>query len=154
MGFRRMTRLNVPYRSSPLAACMWLMSIWYCAVSMATVNVRLKPFGACQSSLLTLPVKSFMSPPSAISRIIVGNINKDSCGTRLQSPLNLEHPHTTGSRVCQKMVLYAQQNSSSALGHGCNLCMPTTLAMPPHAVAARQSQHIPYMGGNPCLCMQ
>ena len=64
-GLRRMTMLKVPYRSSPLLACMWLMSIWYCAVSMATVTVRLKPLGGCHSSLLTRPVKSFIKPPSA-----------------------------------------------------------------------------------------
>ena len=82
-----MTRLNVPYRSSPLAACIWLMSIWYCAVSMATVTVRLKPLGGCQSSRLTLPVKSFMSPPSAMSSVVIGNSNVDSCETKLDHPL-------------------------------------------------------------------
>ena len=88
-----MTRLNVPYRSSPLAACMWLMSIWYCAVSMATVTVRLKPLGGCQSSLLTLPVKSFMSPPSAMSSVVIGNSNVDSCKTKLDHPYSQAFMH-------------------------------------------------------------
>mmetsp|Transcript_20883 Transcript_20883/g.53522 ORF Transcript_20883/g.53522 Transcript_20883/m.53522 type:complete len:238 (+) Transcript_20883:85-798(+) len=64
-GLRRMRRLKVLYTSSPPAMTCLLVSAWYCAVSSATVSVRRKPRGGRFWSILTRPVKSFMSLPSS-----------------------------------------------------------------------------------------
>lgn len=124
------------------------MSIWYCAVSMATVTVRLKPLGGCQSSLLTLPVKSFISPPSAMSRVVVGNSNKDSCKTKLQNPLTLKHSYTTHSQICRKAILYTKQSKAKQLFspwswlqrmHASNSCNP--FACSPNEIKPAYPQH-------------